>query len=152
MSKISIEPMMLTPELLEILCKFDEDSQQINFPNDKPNRSITIPRIRKEFADEPEGMSVVKSGEDVAGCLFLKTDWNPYRECAYGDVRNIYLTEKFRGRGNGTLLMRYADKYFREKKCKYVSLGTSAHNQAAIGLYEKSGFDVERVVMMKELI
>jgi len=95
----------LTGEILRTLIEFDADSQRINFPKDAPNRKETEARIRREFAEEPEGMQVVRHRGKVVGCLFLKTRHNPYRRCDYLDLRNIYLAADYRGKGVGRRLL-----------------------------------------------
>jgi len=150
-AKIEIKPLKLNKRTLEILLKFDEDSQRINFPRDRPNREKTTNRIKREYGEEPEGMNLVTYGSEIIGCIILKTRYNPYRRCHYGDLRNIYLVEKFRGKDAGEVLMSYMEKYFKKKGCEYMVLGTSFDNERARGLYKKMGFTETRILMEKEI-
>lgn len=149
--KIEIKPLKPNKKTLEILLKFDEDSQRINFPKDRPNRKETISRIKREYEEEPEGMNLVTYDGEIIGCLFLKTRYNPYRRCNYGDLRNIYLVKEFRGKDIGEILMLYMERYFRKRGCKYILLGTSFNNERARGLYKKMGSTTTRIIMEKKI-
>lgn len=141
----------LTDEILSKLLEFDADSQRTNFPDDRPNREETERRIRRELAEEPEGMHVVMDGTQVVGCLFLKARANPYRGCRFLDLRNIYLVPSHRGRGISRRLLLRMEEYARAKGCDYLFLGTSARNAVACRLFESFGFRTTRVIMEKDL-
>jgi len=141
----------LTGEILRTLIEFDADSQRINFPKDAPNRKETEARIRREFAEEPEGMQVVRHRGKVVGCLFLKTRHNPYRRCDYLDLRNIYLAADYRGKGVGRRLLADMEAYAKRKRCAYLFLGTGWDNADARRLFEAFGFRPIRVIMEKDL-
>ncbi len=141
----------LTKDVLNTLLKFDEDNQKINFPNDLPNPEVTKERIKKEYMEEKEGHFLVKDGKKIIGCLFLKTRYNPYRRCKYGDIRNIYLIEEYRGKGMGKKLLSFADEYFCKKGCKYIFLGTSYYNAISIKVYKSVGYIESRLIMEKML-
>ena len=141
----------LTEAVLAKLLEFDADSQRINFPSDRPNRGETEKRIRRELAEEPQGMHLVMDGEETVGCLFLKSRHNPYRDCDYLDLRNIYLVPSHRGRGISRRLLAMMEEYARTRGCGYLFLGTSAGNEAARRLFESFGFRPTRVIMERDL-
>jgi len=149
--KIEIKPLELDEKTLDILLKFDEDNQRINFPKDRSNREETVKRIKREYKEEPKGMNLVTYQGEIIGCLFLKTRYNPYRGCYFGDLRSIYLVEEFRDKGIGEVLMSYMEEYFKKKGCKYMFLGTFVGNEKAKGLYKKMGFTETRVLMEKDI-
>jgi len=149
--KIEITPLKLDEKTLDILLKFDEDNQRINFPKDNPNRDETVKRIKREYKEEPEGTNLVIYQGKIIGCLFLKTRYNPYRKCYFGDLRSIYLVEEFRDKGIGEILMSYMEEYFRKKGCKYMFLGTFVGNEKAKRLYKKMGFTEIRILMEKDI-
>lgn len=149
--EVEIVPLELTDEVLETLLRFDEDSQRINFPKDAPNREATAARIRREYAEEPGGMHLVVHRGKAVGCLFLKTRTNPYRGCTYVDLRNVYVTEPYRGKGVGAKLLAFMEAYARRQGCRYLFLGTGWANEGARKAFESFGFENTRVLMEKDL-
>ena len=141
----------LTADVLAKLLEFDADSQRINFPKDTANRQETEARVRREYQEEPGGMRLVKDGDRVVGCVFLKTRHNPYRRCDYLDLRNIYLEAEYRGKGVGRRLLDLMLAYARQKKCAYLFLGTGWDNADARQLFERFGFRPTRVIMEMDL-
>jgi len=148
---LEVVPLRLTDDVLEKLLEFDRDSQAMNFPGDSPNREATAERIRREYAEEPEGMHLVLHRGEIVGCLFMKTKLNPYRRCKFLDLRNIYLTSAYRSKGFGRKLLEVMEGYARRKGCRYLYLGTSAENREARRAFEKFGFKLTRVIMEKDL-
>ncbi|MEO8010851.1 MAG: GNAT family N-acetyltransferase, partial [Dokdonella sp.] len=55
------------------------------------------------------------------------------------------------GQGVGSALLAYADRFAREHHCRHVQLAVFPGNTRARELYERSGFGVEMLRMMKPL-
>lgn len=74
--------------------------------------------------------------EDSVGSL-----WVAERD---GDlfIYDIVIDEKQRGRGLGTAAMQAVEKLARERGCAGIGLSVFAHNQGAIRLYERLGYEV----------
>ncbi len=137
-------------ESLNILWEFDNDHQKINFPKDSPNYEIFKERILKEYEEEPDGFFLVYEENEIIGQLFLKIRFNPYRNQKYGEVRNIHLNLKNRGKGYGKKLLEFADEYFKNKGCEYSLAGVSSLNPSSNFLFEKLGYNLTRKILEKE--
>ncbi len=66
------------------------------------------------------------SGDNMYGCLF---------------VGNLWITEKLRGKGYGTALMKAAEKHGKESHCHFMAVNTM--DWEALDFYKKLGFHVE---------
>lgn len=64
---------------------------------------------------------------------------------SYGFVREFWVAEKYRGKGNGTALLRHTEKYFKENGLHRVILTTDSAPQ----FYEKNGYIKEKSVIAK---
>lgn len=135
---------------LELLWKYDQDHQKINFPKDKPNYEKFKDGILKEYDEEPQGFFFVYEDDKIIGYLRLITRFNPYRQQKYGDVRFVHLDNLNRGKGYGTKLLEFADEYFKKNGCKYAFAGVSVFNPASNAVFKKSGYKESRIIMEKE--
>ena len=68
-----------------------------------------------------------------------------------GFIYDIEMDEKFRGKGYGKQTMLAIEEKARELGLKSIGLHVFAHNAVAKGLYEKIGYQVRSLNMVKEL-
>ncbi|MFD3449827.1 GNAT family N-acetyltransferase [Microbacteriaceae bacterium 4G12] len=68
-----------------------------------------------------------------------------------GFLYNIYIAEEYRGKGYGTIAMQKSEEWLREKEIYRFGLHVFGHNTEAKKLYERLGFEVTGVNMLKEL-
>jgi ribosomal protein S18 acetylase RimI-like enzyme len=59
----------------------------------------------------------------------------------YGEIKRMYVRPQFRGRGLARLLLEHLAAYARNKHVAILRLETGIHQHAAIGLYERMGFE-----------
>ncbi len=78
--------------------------------------------------DGPDGVIVVR---------FRPSFWTGTPE---GYIEELYVVADHRGKGLGRSLLDGALELCRERGAKYVGLGTSTDDTAALGLYESAGF------------
>jgi GNAT superfamily N-acetyltransferase len=60
---------------------------------------------------------------------------------AYGEVKRMYVRPQFRGLGLGKLMLDYLADYARGQGVGLLRLETGIYQGAAIGLYERMGFE-----------
>ncbi len=147
---IRIMPILMLEEAMPILWEQDLKSQKINFPQDFPQKDLFEERIRKEYAEQPEGFFFIEEEGKAVGSLILMIKVNPYRGKRYGDVRAIYLDEDKRGKGYGTEMLQFADEFFKKHGCSYIFAGISAYNPASVSLFTRGGFHQVRIILEKE--
>lgn len=101
--------------------------------------SFSRPWTRRHFQDEidsPFGFPTVAvaPGGEVAGYLCLKQLLDE------GEILDVAVSSRFRGRGVGKLLVRWAMEFCREREVALLGLEVRAGNAEAIGLYRAMGF------------
>ena len=85
------------------------------------------------------------------GYLWVGTDAGFNSEEHALGLADIYMEQRFRGQGYGARVMAQLEVTAREMGQERIHLGVQAHNQAAIALYEKAGFQVHALDMCKKL-
>lgn len=88
---------------------------------------------------DPEGIRLVWEGTRLAG--FCWTKIHGPRE---GEIYIIGVHPDFQGRGLGPALVGEGMRYLATAGCERVFLYTEGDNRAAVGMYERLGFEVER--------
>ena len=68
-----------------------------------------------------------------------------------GFIYALLIYERFRGKGYGTALMKAAEAKARELGLKRLMLHVFAQNPVAIHLYERSGYCITSINMMREI-
>lgn len=72
----------------------------------------------------------------LAGCGGIKLFGT-----AYGEIKRMYVRPQFRGLGLGKLMLDHLVAYAREQGVGLLRLETGIYQEAAIGLYERLGFE-----------
>ena len=124
---MSIRPMQISdlPKVLEI--------EQDLFPSDAWTEQLFL----SELAEVPSSraVSVIEIADQIIGYASLRFVG---RE---GDVNTIAIAREFQGKGFGKLLLDWMLETAKLNGVKELFLDVRADNQAAIGLYQKEGFD-----------
>ncbi len=118
-----------------------------------------LEKSRKVFNDLlPEGVKSkgqhlfqvenVETNERV-GIIWLNARTDVPRPSGF--IYDIEMGEKFRGKGFGKQTMLAIEEKARELGLKSIGLHVFAHNAVAKGLYEKIGYEVTSLNMVKEL-
>jgi GNAT superfamily N-acetyltransferase len=66
-------------------------------------------------------------------------------------VRELYVKEEYQGKGIGTALMDYAERYARTRGCKRMSLATKWDDEKQKAFYENAGFSRRCDFVIKKL-
>lgn len=76
----------------------------------------------------------VKNGGELAGIGAVK------RFDAYGEIKRMFILEKFRGKGIGKKIIKALETHLVQHHIFLARLETGIHQSAAIGLYETMGY------------
>jgi ribosomal protein S18 acetylase RimI-like enzyme len=76
---------------------------------------------------------------------------NPTVGLPYGAVLDFWVVPELRRQGIGSRLLDYALEYLRSQGYTHAGILASSSNRQAVSLYEKRGFYVDRVALMKRL-
>ena len=91
----------------------------------------------------------ILNNDEPVGNLWYITRKLPESKTAF--LCEIYLKERYRGKGIGSLAIDLFEKRAKEEGCHRVSLHAFGYNEGAIRLYERLGYLVTDVTMQKSL-
>jgi ribosomal protein S18 acetylase RimI-like enzyme len=119
--------------------------------------SDALERSRKEFLDDlPQGVETknqylytVFDGEKAVGMIWLSA--NPNDATQSGFISELYVDEKYRGKGYGKQAMLLIEEKVRELGLKSIGLHVFGVNQTARKLYEAVGYEITGLNMKKVL-
>jgi ribosomal protein S18 acetylase RimI-like enzyme len=78
---------------------------------------------------------VMRHGGELAGCGGLKLF-----AAEYGEVKRMYVRPQYRGLGLGKRMLNHLADYAQQQGTAVLRLETGIYQTAAIGLYERFGF------------
>ncbi len=89
-------------------------------------------------SDENLRCVIVKDEHGIpAGCGALL-----FEEGGFGEVKRIYIRPEFRGRKLGEQIIAFLENLALENRCHQLRLETGIHQQSAIALYRRCGYEV----------
>ena len=119
--------------------------------------SEALERSRKEFANElPQGLQTKNNylytlydGDNAVGLIWMRA--NIDRPTNDGFILELYVEEKYRGKGYGKQIMLLIEEKARELGLKAIGLHVFGSNKIAQNLYKAVGYEVTSVNMSKTL-
>ncbi|WP_110113563.1 GNAT family N-acetyltransferase [Bacillus sp. CGMCC 1.16541] len=122
-------------------------SRNISFEEAFERGSKQIEELLSEGIHTPSHyVFLVEGQEQVIGNVWLYINEENHSSFLY----NIFIDENKQGKGFGTAALKEAEKWLKEKGVKSFGLHVFAHNTGAKRLYERLGFEVTSVNMMKK--
>lgn len=122
-------------------------------------RNVVLEGIRKDLSrhleEQPPGSFMFIVEDDSSGerlgflHLQLVTDFfTGHQNCHISDIAVL---PEYDGKGIGQALLKYAEKFAREHRCERLQLAVFPGNERARAVYDKAGFGVEMLRMVKPL-
>ncbi len=124
-----IHPMAAdTPEAQDLIDRLDKFQEKLY-----PTESNHLDSV--ETLMQPNVFFIgVRTGDELAGIGAVK------RFETYGEIKRMYIPEKFRGKGIGKKIITALEAHLREHHISKARLETGIHQTVAIGLYTAMGF------------
>ena len=144
----------------ETICRWQRETYALNFPDFTftPEFGAAFRHdLRRAGLDENNGLFVLTetSADHAAGVLcgfvWLVLCHNNWTGERYGYINNLYVVPARRGQGLSDELLGYAEKWFRERQVSKLRLTVTKSNIAACKLYERLGYQTQRLEMEKEI-
>ena len=109
--------------------------------------------LRKLLQDESLGRAwIVEQGTEVGGYVLLTFNYDLEFGGYEGLITDLFLREKFRGRGTGRLMIERVEAHCRAAGISAVELQVEIENTSAQSFYHKLGFSrLPRLVMSKRI-
>lgn len=103
--------------------------------------------------DDNHKFFILEEDGDAVGFvgLELRSTQSFFEMGDYIEIHELFVVEEYRRNGVGSKLLERAETFAEENECDSVQLSVDVRNMEAKKLYAESGFDDERVKMIKEL-
>ncbi len=125
---------------------------------------VTDPELREirkqnfeylaEVLRRPEGglfVAIEAGGQLIGHVVLLANQTDSISELRQAWVYDLSVRRDWWGRGVARALMERAERFVAELGIEWVGLGVTAANARAVKLYEKLGYEIERVQMAKRI-
>ncbi len=87
----------------------------------------------------------------TVGCLWMGKAIDQKDGESYAHIFLLFVNPEHRRRGLGKALIQVAENYAQAQGDRAIGLQVFANNQAAIGLYQNAGFEIQSISMIKPL-
>ena len=108
--------------------------------------------IERHLADRPEGTHLFVAETAAgkrAGFLHLQATRDFFTGSPNCHISDIAVAADMDGHGIGARLLSFAESWAREHDCRFLTLGVFPGNARARALYERHGYGVELLRMVK---
>jgi len=119
-------------------------------------RSETLNGIRSDIArhlhELPPASHLFVAENDAGervGFLHLQTHKDFFTSALNCHISDIVVARAFEGCGAGSALLEFAERWAKEHRCRFVTLGVFPANARAIAMYERHGYGTELLRMVK---
>ncbi len=136
---------------LDAVIDFQYEVYETNFPGfrvDQSFRDDYTRDIRRAARDATEMMLVLEQDGNVCGFI-----WGALMatlvDARVGYIKNVYVAPHLRGSGEAKRLMEMMENWLWDQGVDKIMLDASMVNERAVAFYEKFGYDIERVRMVK---
>lgn len=136
---------------LDAVLDFQFEVYEVNFPGfhvDRAFRADYTRDIRRAAGDPTEMMFVLEQDGELCGFIWGSL-MSTLVDSRVGYIKNVYLAAHLRGSGQAVRLMQILEDWFWDQGAEKIMLDASMVNERAVAFYEKVGYDIERVRMVK---
>lgn len=132
-----------------ILIEFMTQTYQELFPQQQ-NLSHLANTVRQYFsADTP--LWWVEFSHNPVGCLWMGTAIDQITGLRYAHIFLLYVKPSHRSQGIATTLLQQAQVWAQARGDRQIGLQVFLHNQPALNLYQRLGFQPQSLLMTKSL-
>lgn len=129
----------LTPQAI-----FDGTLGQVELTKEK------IDQLVKPLLEKGSYYLIATKNNKIMGWIFIGTCKDQFTDKMIGFIYELFVIEKFRGKGISKLLMRAGIDHLKQDGYSEIRLSAFAGNHA-IKLYEKIGFNIRTITMNLQL-
>ncbi|MBD3292111.1 MAG: GNAT family N-acetyltransferase, partial [Armatimonadia bacterium] len=136
---------------LDGVLDFQFEVYESNFPGFHVNQGFRddyTRDLRRAAGDPTEMMFVLEQEGQLCGFIWgslMATLVDP----RVGYIKNVYVAPHLRGQGHAERLMQVMEAWLWDQGAEKIMLDASMVNQRAVAFYEKVGYGIERVRMVK---
>jgi ribosomal protein S18 acetylase RimI-like enzyme len=104
------------------------------------NKKQIINEFEETLKKRNTNIIMIEVNKEIVG--FMKLNWMKSKIKNFAYLEDIFVKEKYQGKGYGKKLFREFMKIGKEKKVEKMGLGTRIENKRAIEMYKKYGFEI----------
>lgn len=137
------------------LCAWQRETYAINFPDFKLSLEFAQAfrhDLRRAYLDSNHAIWMLDNPQKApCGFIWVVLCTNSWTNERYGYVNNLFVEGNYRGQHLGEELLLHAQGWFKTRKVAKLRLTVTGSNLSARRLYERAGFEVERLEMEREI-
>ena len=136
---------------LEAVLDFQYEVYEGNFPGFRVDRGFREEYgrdLRRAARDSREVLMVLEQDEELCGFIWAAL-MSTLVDARVGYIKNVYIAPHLRGGGQAQRLMAAIERWLFDQGVEKIMLDASTCNPRALAFYQKLGYDVERVRMVK---
>lgn len=138
-----------------LLVKFMNETYQELFPKQQ-DFSHLAETVRKYYSSQTPLWFIELSSETEKistpiACLWMGTAVDQVTGARYAHIFLVYVAIAHRHKGIATALLHFAQNWARERGDHQIGLHVFHHNQPALNLYHRLGFESQSLAMIKPL-
>lgn len=132
-------------KLADLIKKVEESNFMLFNPGERKVTGEQLRRHRIEPLENDQSSTILVAvdGEELIGYLF--SIGSTTRRTAHSVYLVVGVSETARGKGVGTELFCQVEEWAKDRNLHRLELTVMVHNEAAINLYKKMGFEIEGV-------
>jgi ribosomal protein S18 acetylase RimI-like enzyme len=118
---------------------------------------VYVEKTLRKVQEEHGAIFVAETDNEIAGCIIgcipepSDADMLESYPVKEGSILELIVSEKSRGSGLGSELMKVMEEYFLQEGCKFARVACFAPNVDAHTFYEKYGYGDRNTDMLKRL-
>lgn len=94
---------------------------------------------------------VLEDNNIIVGMVTIDVITNIFKGIKYGYVNDVCVSNKYRGKGYGKILMLNVDKFAKDNGLSYIMLTSSNKRKIAQSLYRCLGYDIVDTCLFKNI-
>ncbi|MEK4385597.1 GNAT family N-acetyltransferase [Solibacillus sp. FSL W7-1464] len=133
-----------TPQILAVMKDAEQSGFMLFAPGERNMAPASLSKLITSINQSPtSGFFIAEHEDEISGYLLLKTE--TLSRTSHRAQIAVGVQSKSRGKGVGTALFDYMIQRAKETQLHRLELTVIEHNEQAVHLYKKMGFEVEGV-------
>jgi len=136
---------------LDAVLDFQYEVYETNFPGFRVDRAFREEYgrdLRRAARDSREALMVLEQDGRLCGFIWGAL-MSTLVDARVGHIKNVYIAPHLRGSGQARRLMAAIEQWLFDEGADKIMLDASTCNPRALAFYQKLGYEVERVRMVK---
>jgi GNAT superfamily N-acetyltransferase len=134
---------------------FHHNLDPVYYEPEKPEQDTwSIQYLTHAIESNTPSIQVAIDTDEIVGFITYEKQKDSYFDSnikEFGCVLELFVTEKYRSLGVGSLLLSAAEDDFRHLGLQFTKIESSSFNNHAVAFYEKRGYAKRQVLLFKQI-